>query len=698
MSTTAVRPPPGLRRRIDTVLLRWQARLDAEWADRVVPWVMATLLFIVFFLLAFARARSLRAGTDLGAYTQGAWLVRTGRDAELTLTGNHLLADQLPLVFYPLAFLTKVLPTTQTLLGAQAAALAAGVVPLWRIARRLADLRVGASTALVAAYGLSPAVNNLNLGDFHPAALALPALIAAVYFGLTNRWLPFGLAAGFAVLCRADLGLAVAGLGVLLAVSGKRREGLITTCAAGVWVLVAVLVIQPAFGESGLVSPAAFADYGGSFWGVAGRMISNPYRVVVDLLGRENLDVLITLLAPLLFLPMLAPRYLLPAVPLECLYLVADVPHTGAASVQYTVALTAFLFVAAAFALSRIGRRSVERVLVDRRILVALVLASLAFFGRYAENSPYAGPWHWGRQDSADEARLDAVDLVGDDRPVRASPTLLPLLAERERVYELAGDAPPTGGGPHEASRQSCWTSGPRTGPRRSSPSSGPTWRTRASSSYRGRSASPCSASRSPERRRSGETRPAPGRIILARTRSEPSAATIAAAAASRSSGLALRSALPKWRSLSALIGTTWTWACGTSIPAMISPTRRGSNAASTARPIRCATSNTWATRSAGMSTQWSISSIGTTSVCPGLSGSIVRNATHRSSRHTNRPGISPSMMRVKTEGMGHTVGSAAVAAMKVPKGRRPAGSWVPSTVAGAAPARAQPACERSEP
>ena len=140
---------------------------------------------------------------------------------------------------------------------------------------------------------------------------------------------------------------------------------------------------------------------------------------------------------------MLAPRYLLPAVPLECLYLVAAVPHDGAAGVQYTVALTAFGFVAAAFALSRIGRRSVERVLVDRRILVALVLASLAFFGRYAENSPYAGPWHWGRQDSADGARLQAVDLVGDDRAVRASPTLLPLLAERERVYELVpGDTP----------------------------------------------------------------------------------------------------------------------------------------------------------------------------------------------------------------------------------------------------------------
>ncbi len=406
---------------------------------------MATVLFVAFFLLALARSRSLQAGADLGAFAQGAWLIRTGRAADLTLTGNHVLAAQLPLAFYPLAQLTRLLPTIPTLLGAQAAALAVGVVPLWRIARRLADLRVGASTALVVAYAVSPAVNNLNLADFHPAALALPALIAAVYYGVSARWLPFGLVGGFAVLCRADLGLAVAALGVMLALSGKRREGLITAVAATAWVIVATLLIQPAFGDSGLITPGAFTDYGGSFFGVAGSMLSHPYRVVGDLLARENLDVIIILLAPLLFLPMLAPRYLLPAVPLECLYLVAQVPHGGRAGAQFTVAITAFLFTAAAFALSRIGRRSIERVLVDRRILVALVLGSIAFFARYATDSPYSRPWAWGRQDAADEARVEAADLVGDRRSVRASPTLLPLVAERTRVFELQPDVEPNG-------------------------------------------------------------------------------------------------------------------------------------------------------------------------------------------------------------------------------------------------------------
>ena len=49
-----------------------------------------------------------------------------------------------------------------------------------------------------------------------------------------------------------------------------------------------------------------------------------------------------------------------------------------------------------------------------------------------------------------------------------------------------------------------------------------------------------------------------------------------------------------------------------------------------------------------GRSIQWSTSSIGTTSVCPVCRGLMERKATQWSSRQTNRPGSSPSMMRVK--------------------------------------------------
>ena len=83
----------------------------------------------------------------------------------------------------------------------------------------------------------------------------------------------------------------------------------------------------------------------------------------------------------------------------------------------------------------------VERINVDRRVLLALMLTSTVFFVRDAASSPYAEPWRWTR-DSSDAARLAAVDEVPDDAAVRASPALLPLLAERVRLWELDTSGP----------------------------------------------------------------------------------------------------------------------------------------------------------------------------------------------------------------------------------------------------------------
>lgn len=437
------RSRPDVRRRLDNVMLRWQARLDATWADRVVPWAAAAVVFLIFALLALARSRSLAAGAPLAGYAQAAWLITEGREAHITISGTHLLSLHAPVGFYPLAQVTRFLPTIPALLGVQAAALALGVVPLWRLGRRVARLRVGATLALTLAYAAYPAVNNLNLADFHPEALAVAPLLAAAYAGFQSRWPSFALWCFMAVVWSAELGLVVAGMGLLLALEGQRRAGRWTVILGSCWTITAVLVLDGRYGRSGLVAPGAFEDYGTSSTGVLGTMVTNPIRVLGDLVAEANLEVVVALLAPLLFLPVLAPRYLLPALPLQALYLLADVPIRGPEGAQFTVPAVVFCFVAATFALARLGRRSIERVLVDRRLLIAIAVAAVGFFVLEAESSPYREPWRWGRQDVADEARQAAADVLDDGVAVRASAPLLPLLAERAVLYELeATEAP----------------------------------------------------------------------------------------------------------------------------------------------------------------------------------------------------------------------------------------------------------------
>jgi uncharacterized membrane protein len=439
----ARRPEPGsdriprLRRRIDALALRVQGRFDTDWSDRVLPWLCAGGLFIVLILLALARVRSFETTIDQAAAIQATWLIHHGLPPVLTVTtGQSALAPQVALILYPISLLAYLLPIGPALLILQSGALSLAVVPIWRLCRKLANLRVGTSLCVVAGYALFPAVHSLNLAGFHPETLALPALLYAAYFGLSSRWRRFGVCCLFVLLCRADLGLAVAGLGVIVWAGGRKLDGRVAVAVGIAYSLLAVLVLEPRLAGGSFPHAGAHLAFGETPGGVAWGMLTHPTELVGAVLREQNLDLAGRLLAPLIFLPLLAPRYLLPVIPLELLYLTSNTPGPVIYGEQ-TVAITAFIFLATAFALSRVGRSGPDRVRVERWVLVVLLVAVGVAFGREAAPSPYRAPWGWGGRDQVDQARAEVPGVVGEERAVRASATLVPELARRERVYQL---------------------------------------------------------------------------------------------------------------------------------------------------------------------------------------------------------------------------------------------------------------------
>jgi uncharacterized membrane protein len=424
------------RRRVDNIILRWQGRLDGDGADRLAPYLVAGALFVVLLLLSVAQARSLDGTPDLAAYTQAAWSIRHGFAPVATVTtGSNIFAAQGAAIFYPLAQASRLVPSIPLLLTVQSAALAFAVVPLWRVCRRLANLRSGASLLVLLVYALYPIVQTLNLDGFRPETLALPFLIGAGYFGLTQHWRRFAACCLIAMLCRADLGLAVAGLGVLVMVQGYRRRGGIAVGVGLVWAFGFLLIVQPHVGSE-VSQLQAYAAYGSTPWSVLWGMLTNPLVVLNHVFSHENFQLLVYLFAPVLFLPFLSPRYLLPVVPLQLIYLAGDVAPATRYGPQ-AVAITAFIFMATPQGLSRLGRRNVEKVTLDRRFLITMTVAALSFFVLYGPSSPYSHPWAWGSQDAADGARLDARDGTDVDARVRASESMLTLMAERRILFRL---------------------------------------------------------------------------------------------------------------------------------------------------------------------------------------------------------------------------------------------------------------------
>ena len=411
--------------------------LAAARREPALPWLLAGATFVGLATVALLRAYALLGGYDLATFSQAAWLITHGRAPFVTIRGLHLLGDHAYPVFYPIAWLTWLLPTVPTLLVVQAGALAAGVVPLWALARRVAGLGVGAAVGLTVSYAAFPALHNVNLADFHPEVVAVPALLGAVLFARTERWWPYAGCVAVALACREDLSLVVLSWGLLLTIEGHRRAGPATMAAGLGWLVITTQVLQPHF--AGRFVQAAFLErYGDGIGEIAATMAGDPLRVLGDLFTAQNGFFVVAMLAPVLFLPLVAPRHLIPVVPLEILYLLSSRETAHTIEAQYTVAAIAFVFVATAMALGKLGPWLARPALPPWAPAV-LVAAAVAGHTVLANDSVLTRPWGLRSRDAVDEARLAATRLIPPDAAVSGTDRMWPLIAEREALYNFPG-------------------------------------------------------------------------------------------------------------------------------------------------------------------------------------------------------------------------------------------------------------------
>ncbi len=432
-----------LQRRTRRAIVRFQARLEAGPGDRWIPLLIGVGLATYIIWAAVSRLEGLQTGVDLAGYSQVLWLLTNGNVPRPSLFGTdvHLLELRWSFIMYPLALLATVVSPPRLLVVAQGLALGLAVIPLWRLSREVAKLRIGAASAVALAYAVHPATHRIGVEDFHPVAMAVPAIIGMAYFGATKRWVWYWICIVFALLCRADLGLALGFWGFVLLGDGERRGGLWTMGVGFIWSLGLLLVAQPLIEQAGI--PDARNGYNGQTLGqVSLASLRDPVNALQTLLTQDNLFLLIALLTPVIFLPLLSLRHLLPAFPLAGLLLLSGSLESPFA--ERSAMLLAFVMIAAAHALNRLGNMGVDRVFLDIRLLTTLAAAAVLLFVASSPTSPYQEPWTWSERDSVDRAVIRAVNSLDDDRPIRASPSALALLSDRPWLYSLATDRPPS--------------------------------------------------------------------------------------------------------------------------------------------------------------------------------------------------------------------------------------------------------------
>lgn len=178
-----------------------------------VIWIVA-LFSLIFFRCSSVRHSWLQSNAfELGIYDQVAYLISQGQRPFSSFLDIHHMGNHAAWVMYPVALLYKIYPDVHWLLFVQALSLALGALPSWSLARQ-AGLNHNISWAIAFTYLLYPLVFNVNLFDFHPEVIALPALLAAILAARLNKTVWFCAAILLVLSCKAVLSLTVAAMGL----------------------------------------------------------------------------------------------------------------------------------------------------------------------------------------------------------------------------------------------------------------------------------------------------------------------------------------------------------------------------------------------------------------------------------------------------------------------------------------------------
>ena len=404
---------------------RWSSE---RLVGRVVVGVSAAYALVVG-TLALLRFESFASDFDHGIFSQYVWLLGHLHEPFNTINLRTLLGDHVEPGIALLAPLGTLGVGAPGILVVQTLALAATAPLLYLLAREHgARGWIAAAPALL--WCTSPVVLRPALHDFHPEAL-VPILLAGGLLVLAREHVAlFVLTAVLACSMKEDIGLTYAALGLVLLWEGRRRLGAGLAVGAAAWSVVAVYVVLPAFGNAAgeEFGPRFAGDRGDSFVDVVRFSLVHPFNAVDRALTPNDVGVLAMLVLTTGGLCLLAPRWLVVAVP------PAALNHHSAYDLQHTIQYHYWIVAAAAIAVAgAVGAAHVRPVDATTWLrwaaaaAVVLTVLSLQWVGAISRQIHAEWPRRTDRQ-----AILDAIPAGAS---VAAPMHALSHLADRRRIF-----------------------------------------------------------------------------------------------------------------------------------------------------------------------------------------------------------------------------------------------------------------------
>jgi len=387
--------------------------------------VLTALYVACFCLLTLERHQRLQTSIfDLGIFDQACFLVARSDSLFLTTRGLHVHGDHFHPILYLLAPIYLLWPSAKALLVLQTIVIAAGAYPAYLLGRHF-GLGDRWSAVVGALYLVHPTVGFLNKFDFHPVAVMAPALMFAILFLERAEPIPYLVSILAVLSCTEAAGFTVIALS-FTAFLVRDRWWFLGTFVLGAGGILTAKMWMRHFNQ-GQSSPYTmlYTEYGTSETEIAGYLLTSPLESLTRLATPLNLEYLFYLFIPLLFLPLLAPERLVPAVPVLLGNLLSWRYHQHRVEYHYGAVLGPIFVWAAVVGWERARKKGVPRETLGGFLVVACALA--VFFGPL-------GPKHVSRLN--ERANIEqAVRQVRPEETVVADNALGAHFSGREDIY-----------------------------------------------------------------------------------------------------------------------------------------------------------------------------------------------------------------------------------------------------------------------
>jgi len=326
------------------------------------------VLFLLFisYVIYFTAATFLKYDNfymgrfDLGNMAQTVWNTHHGRIFTFTdpngvdnLSRLAFHADFMLIFISPLYYLwedPRILLLTQTLV------IAFGGIFVYLISKEILNNKL-ISLVLSFSFYIYPAVNYVNLFDFHAVSFTITLFLAAFYFILKRKYSISLIFLFLAGITKEEVWVVNAIFGIYLTFQPKQRNlGILVFLVSSlVFYFLIWQAIPKALGGNHFAL-SFYRDFGDNPTQVIKTLILSPHKVLPIILEQERLDYIKKLFIPLGYMSFLSPQYLIFALPDLAIDLLSKNKVLHQIYYQYSSAIIPFVFISTIFSLKKISK------------------------------------------------------------------------------------------------------------------------------------------------------------------------------------------------------------------------------------------------------------------------------------------------------------------------------------------------------